>query len=56
MPLTTFALFSLFTVLNLLGLALAAPLDGVAIGNGSCEQLLERKEWYVVIVVCRGPH
>jgi len=56
MTLTTFAAFSLFAVLNLLTSALAAPLDGVAshYGAGSCERLLERKEWYVV-VVCREP-
>jgi len=56
MTLTTFAVFSLFTVLNLFTLALAAPLDGVAsdyAAVGSCNHLLERKEWYVVVIVCR---
>jgi hypothetical protein len=54
---TTFSLFSLFAVLNLLTLALAAPLDRVTSRYGSCERLLERKEWYVVAVtvICRDP-
>ena len=53
---TTFAVLSLFAVLNLLTLALAVPLNGVASLYGSCERLLERKEWYVTFVVCRESH
>jgi hypothetical protein len=56
---TTFSLFSLFAVLNLLALALAAPVDGATSRYSSCERLLERKEWYVVVIVfivCRRRH
>jgi len=53
MILMIFCVFAFFSLLDLFAVTLAASVDGVASYHGSCGHLLERKEWYVVVVV--GP-
>ena len=51
---TPLAVFSIFSILNFFVVTLAAPWDDVASHYSSCEHILKRKDWYVVVTFHHG--